>query len=357
MRRNVRRGILGWCLPAVAMAVAVITAVLAGQPNAAGPASGRSVPLRSASTEADLVPRIVYLARGAVGCYAASTHRSTIQRLPGGVRARRAMLLGDGVLILGRNGRAYLWRSGSLRPLGPATSAVPTHDGRGAWLAARGVARRIDLHGNPVPGRRIAVPAASWLVGTTRTALVATSGTAVVPGETMLLRPGVPPVVLTHGRALSVAAGRILVGNGNRLSVLDLRAHTERDLPTLTAVIAAGKGTLSPDGLSFAVTARTVDHRRLIVGPVAAATAHSLRVLPLTDEPKQNPPPISARSLAEPRWVANQVVLAARTDGRLVEYELGADSGWLPRHAPAVVRDLASGLSTTAAACPARAVE
>jgi hypothetical protein len=339
------------------MAVAVMAAVLAGQPNAAGPASGRSVPLSSASAEADLVPRIVYLAHGALGCYSAASQTSTVQRLPAGVAVRSALLLGRGVLALGSNGMAYLWHDGTLTRLGLAGSAVPTYDGSGAWLSARGRARRIDLQGRPVPGPWIAVPANSWLVGTTRSALIATSGTAVVPGETMQLQAGMPPVVLTHGRALSVAAGKVLVGNGNRLSLLDLRAGTERRLPTLTAVIATGEGTLSPDGNSFAVTARTVDHRRLIVGPTTAGNAGSLRVLPLTNEPQQHIPPGAGRMLAEPRWVADQIVLAARTDGRLVEYELGTDNGWLPRHAPAVVSDLARGLSTTTAACPGRAVQ
>lgn len=339
------------------MAVAVVAAVLAGQPNAAGPASGRSVPLSSASSEADLVPRIVYLAHGAVGCYSAASRASTLQPLPGGVRASSAMLLGDGVLVLGSDRNAYLWRTGVLTRLGPAGSAVPTYDGSGAWLAARGWARQIDRFGHPVAGPRIAVPANSWLVGPIRGGLIATSGTAVVPGETMQLRAGTPPVVLTHGRALSVAAGKVLVGNGNRLSMLDLRAGTERRLPTLTAVIATGKGTLSPDGLSFAVTARTVDHRRLIVGSTAAGNAGSLRVLPLTQEPQQDAAPGSGRTLAEPRWVADQIVLAARTDGRLVEYELGTESGWLPRHAPATVSDFARGLSTAAATCPRHAVQ
>ncbi len=326
-----------WLLSVVAMAIAVAVIAGIGQPGPAAPASGVSVPVRAANAAPVQMSPVVVVSRGETARYDPTLGVTRTQPLPRGAQATQAVgMIGGGIVIVGLDsvGRAeaYYARSGHLRRLGAANSAVPSADGTSVWLVHGNLARKVDPAGD-VGRERLVIPAGCVLVGANAHGLVVTGSSGLLPGHTWVVSSHHPPHLLVAGRAIAVSPHRVLVARGNSLRLIGMDRTVVQRLPWPPALVASGLGSLAPDGQSYALIARTAGRERLVVGSLLGHTPRSPSVIPL-DGGGFRPSPA-------PVWVASGTVVAVRPDGQLVAYMRGRQHGWLLSDGPTLVRSLA----------------
>ncbi len=318
------------------MAAAVAAAVAIGQPPAAAPGGGRTVPVRSGGIRATGGGRALAVIGSGLRVIDLGAGTARAVHLPAGIRARQVVALAGGagstVIVDPARGIAYLLRAGVVRRLGRATAALPGTDG-GAWLIDVRTAREVGGPAGSAVGR-IGLPPGGTVVGATAGGLVVDTGRPGAAGAiSVVTATGLRRV--GSGRALAVAGHRVLLRRSGRLGYVDLPNPIVHWLPRLLAVRQTGLAALSADGRMVAVLGRSGHRQRLIAGPADAAAGRDLTVLPLDGGSR---PPTPA-----PVWVSADTVLGVRPDGRLVRYRVGAPAGVLLAPAPMPVRALSAG--------------
>lgn len=159
------------------LGIAVVVAVVQGQPPPASRDSGRSVPAAQSYTGS--VGPLLVVVDGALVRFDTLSKRTTRVPLPRGVSALRAWNQEGHDVVLGRlrtnRTVAYVLTGGRARSLGPADLVIPSADRQAVWVVSKGVATRIPFGAGSRSSRRL--PPGSRLVADTTQGLIVSTGT------------------------------------------------------------------------------------------------------------------------------------------------------------------------------------